>query len=42
MTDLSEQMIVVGRADEDRWGSGRALVAVMKPADLGDSDDFPG
>jgi hypothetical protein len=32
------------RPDEadDRGRSGRALVAVMKPADLGDGDDMPG
>jgi hypothetical protein len=35
-------MIVVGRADGDRGRSGRALVVVMKPADLGDGDDRPG
>jgi hypothetical protein len=31
-----------GGADGDRGRSGRALVAVMKPADLGDGDDMPG
>jgi hypothetical protein len=31
-----------GRAGGDRGRSGRALVAVMKPADLGDGDDMPG
>jgi hypothetical protein len=36
MTDLSKQMIAVGRAGGDRGRSGRALIAVMKPADLGD------
>ena len=42
MTDLSKQMIAGGRAGGDRGRSGRALVAVMKPADLGDGDDRPG
>jgi hypothetical protein len=42
MTELLGQMIAVGRADGDRRRSGRALVAVMKPADLGDGDDRPG
>jgi hypothetical protein len=36
MTELSEQMIAVGQAGGDRERSGYALVAVMKPADLGD------
>jgi hypothetical protein len=35
MTDLPGRMIAVGRAVGDRGRSGRALVAVMKPADLG-------
>jgi len=39
MTDLSVQMIAVGRADGDRGRSGGALVAVVKPADFGDCDD---
>ena len=34
-------MIAVGRADADRGRSGGALVAVMKPANLGDCDDPP-
>jgi hypothetical protein len=42
MTDLSKQMIARGRAAGDRGRSGRALVAVMKPTDLGDCDDRPG
>jgi len=42
ITDLSGQMIAVGRADADRGRSGGALVAVMKPADRGDCDDTPG
>jgi hypothetical protein len=42
MTDLPGRMIAVGRAVGDRGRSGRALVAVMKPADLGDCDDTPG
>jgi len=42
MTDLSGQMIAVGRADGDRGRSGGALIAVVKPADLGDCDDTPG
>ena len=42
MTELFGQMIAVGRAGGDRGRSGRALVAVMKPADLGDGDDMLG
>ena len=38
----SGQMIAIGRGDGDRGRSGRALIAVMKPADLGDGDDMPG
>src|SRR4029453_611960 len=42
MTDLPGRMIAVGRAVGDGGRSGGALVAVMKPADLGDCDDTPG
>jgi hypothetical protein len=35
-------MIAVGRVDGDGGRSGRALIAMMKPAALGDCDDMPG
>ena len=35
-------MTAMGRADGDRGRSGRALVVVMNPGDLGDGDDRPG
>jgi hypothetical protein len=42
MTDLSKQMIAGGGGQAEIGRSGRALVAVMKAADLGDGDDRPG
>jgi hypothetical protein len=41
-TDLMGRMIAAGRADGDRGRSGGALVAVVKPADLGACDDTSG